>query len=166
MERIGEALARVERQALDAEQPARIVRDRDEGGELVTGPLAIDVARRADGEEHRALPHAVEDLIEGMVALEPPGIEIDVELVAAAEPLLERDAEILLELVDPSVSERVHLVIGVRVADEHIVLETMHEGHGQSRSISAPPEDTRQPIRNRRFRKGLGHATAAIAARL
>ena len=75
-----------------------------------------------------------------MIALEPAGIEIDVDLVAAAEALLQRDAEILLELLDPSVSERVHLVVGVGVAEEHIVFETMHEGHGQIRS-DLPPDD-------------------------
>ena len=159
MERVGIAVAGIERQALEREQPGGIVRYRGEGGELVPGPLAVDVARRADREEDRALADAVEDLVERMVALEPPGVEIDVDLVAAAEPLLQRDAEVLLELLDPCVAERVHLVVGVGVADEHIVFVTMHERHGQSRFrlvARAFRKSRLEPIRNPRLRKRLG----------
>ena len=138
VERVGVALAGIERQALEREEPGGIVRHRDEGGKLVPRPLPVDVARRADRQEDGALADAVEDLVERMVALEAAGVEIDVDLVAAAEPLLQRDAEILLELMDPRVTERVHLVVGVGVADEHIVFETMHEGHGQVRFRSSP----------------------------
>ncbi len=132
VERVRVAIARIERQALEREEPRRVVGHRDEGRELVPRPLAVDVARRAHGEEDGALPHAVENLVERVVALEPAGVEIDGDLVAAAEALLQRDAKVLLELLDPRVAERVHLVVGVGVADEHIVFETMHEGHGQS----------------------------------
>ncbi len=68
-----------------------------------------------------------------MVALKAAGIEIDVDLVAAAEALLQRDPETLGELLHPSIAERVDLVVGVGVTDEDIILVTMHEGHGPSR---------------------------------
>ncbi len=67
-----------------------------------------------------------------MIGAEPARIVKDLDFVGATETLLQRNAEILGEPVDPSVTEHVDLVVGMRITDKYIVLVTRHESHGQT----------------------------------